>query len=98
MHGAEGEQGFGKDGTAGGIGHAEHLAPHAGGVRERTEEVHDRCDAELAPDRRRVAHGRVIGRSEEEGDIRVRQHRGNPLRWHHERNPQCLEHVCRTRA
>ena len=63
--GAEGEQNARKEIDEVQRIHAEHLAPREGGVRQRSEYVENRANAELAPDRRHRAHGRMQLRREE---------------------------------
>ena len=50
------------------VGHADSLVAYPGGIRERTEEVEYRAKAELAPNRRDVAHRRVVRRCVKESD------------------------------
>ncbi len=50
---------------------ADELPRHAEGVRERTGEVEGGADAQLAPHRPDGLHRRVVGRREEERDVRL---------------------------
>ena len=47
---------------------AEDARPHAGGVRQRAEEVEDRARPELTPHGSGVAHGRMVRRREHEAE------------------------------
>ena len=47
---------------------ADDLPDGAGRIGQRPEQVHHRLDAELLPHRRGVAHGAVVGRSEQKGE------------------------------
>ena len=48
------------------VGHADHLAAHAGGIRQRAEQIHDRGTPQLLADRTHVPHRRVVRGREEE--------------------------------
>ena len=50
---------------------ADHLRPRAGGVRQRPEHVEDGPRCELAPDRRRVPHRRMVRRREQEAEAEL---------------------------
>ena len=49
-------------------GDADDLALCAGRIGEGAEQVEDRAEAQLLADRQHVAHGRVVGRREQEAD------------------------------
>jgi hypothetical protein len=72
--------------------------PHAGRVRQRAEQVHDGRYPELFPHRAHMAHGRVIGRREQEHQARPAQHGRRPRGRHADVHPHGLQHVGRARA
>jgi hypothetical protein len=76
-----------------GVGHAHHLPARARGVRERPEHVHDGGHAQLAADRRHVAHGGVQQRREHENDPGLLQHLRHPFGRELDAHTQCLEDV-----
>ncbi|SUZ52866.1 uncharacterized protein METZ01_LOCUS5720 [marine metagenome] len=49
-----------------GVGNADQLPAHTGGVRQRTENVHDGRETQLPADRSHVAHRRMEQRREHE--------------------------------
>ena len=67
------------------VGHADQVALDPAGVGERTEDVEGGGDAEVAPGRAGVAHGRVVAGREAEPDARLghaRRHAGRGrARW-----------------
>ena len=50
------------------VEHADHLALHAGRVRQRPQQIEDGADAELGAHRRPVLHRRVVHRRPHEAD------------------------------
>ncbi len=58
-------------GTSVGFGHAQHLPPRPGGIRQRAQDVEDGAEADLAADRRDVAHRGMIRRREHEAEPRL---------------------------
>ena len=72
---------------------AQELSTDAGGVRERAEDVEDRSDAELAPDRRSVPHRRVVARGEHESKSDLFEARRDAGRAEVDRDPELLEDV-----
>ena len=75
--------------------HADHLSACACGIRQRPEHVEDRQCGELAPDRCRVAHRRVMRRSEQEAEAELVDRAFDPRRRKLEPEAERLEHVCR---
>ena len=72
---------------------ADHLRPRAGRVRERAEHVEHGTRRELAPDRCRVAHRRVVGGREHEAEAELVDRARDPLGRLLEREAERLEHV-----
>src|SRR5205085_2017594 len=58
----------------------ENERPRAGGVRERAEHVEHRTRRELAPNRRRMLHRRVVRLREEEAEAELVDRALDPLR------------------
>ena len=77
---------------------ADDLGPRAGGVRQRPEHVEDRAHRELAPDRRRIAHRRMVRGREEEAEAELVDRALDPLGGQLEVEPERLEDVRRARG
>ncbi len=71
------------------------LRARAGRVRQRPEDVEDGPRRELAPDGRRMAHGGVVGRGEQEAEAELVDRALDPLRRELELEAERLEHVGR---
>jgi hypothetical protein len=76
---------------------AEHEGARAGWVRERPEHVEDGTRRELAADRRRVPHGRMVRLREEEAEAELVDRTLDPLRRLLEPEAERLEDVCGSR-
>ena len=76
---------------------AEHLAGRAGGVRQGTEQVERRADADLAARRAGVAHRGVEVRREQEREARVVQGGRGRRRVVIDPDPERVEHIGRAR-
>src|SRR5207247_3527429 len=75
------------------VEHADHLAPYAGGVGERAEQVEERADAELAAWRGRVPQRRLQRRRVEEGEAHRAETRRERRGREREPDPERLEGV-----
>ena len=81
-----------------GVGNADQLARGAGGIRQRPEEVEDRADRQLPPNRHNVFHRRVVARREHEAEanfLDAARHGAGPEL---DPDPQGLQQVCRAGA
>ena len=72
-----------------------HLGARTGRVRQRPQDVEDGPRRQLAPDWRRVTHGGVVGRGEEEAEPERVDRLLDPRRWELELEAERLEHVGR---
>ena len=79
------------------VEHAEHLALHAGRVRQRSEEIEDRADAKLGAHRRPVLHRRVVHRRPHEADTGLGDGARNGDGRHVELDAERGQHVGGTR-
>ena len=75
--------------------HADDLRPRAGRVRQRPEHVEDRPRCEVAANRRRVPHRRMMRRGEQEAEAELVDRARDRLRRQLEVEAERLEHVSR---
>ena len=78
--------------------HADQLAPRAGRVGQRPEQVEDRAHAQRAPHGPRVAHGGVVGGRVQVAEAVALDHLRGLLGREVDRHAERLEHVGRARA
>ena len=71
----------------------EHEGARSGRVRQRTEHIEDGTRRELAPDGRRVPHGRVVRLGEEEAEAELVDRALDPFRRQLELEAERLQHV-----
>jgi hypothetical protein len=76
---------------------ADHLRPRAGGIRQGAEDVEDGPRGELTSHGGGMAHGRVMGRSEEEAEAELVDRALDPLDRELEIEAERLEDVRRSR-
>ena len=78
--------------------HADHLIFGAGRIGERTEQIEDSADAELAPHFRHVTHGGMMDRREHEAEPALLDAARDGLRRALDIDSERREHVGRARA
>ena len=93
VFGAEAHERFGDDAGTIGIGNPNHLPPYARGIRERSDQVHERRRAQLATHRADVFHRWMETRREQEHDTGVVEHACRSGRVEHDPKTQRLEDV-----
>ena len=74
MLGAQANQCLGDDRCPVWLGDPDDLPLHARGIRQRTDQIHQRGRAELTTNGAHVLHRRVKTRGEQEHDARFAQH------------------------
>ena len=76
-----------------GMEHPHQDVGRTGGVGERAEDVENGFDAQLAPHRGHVLHGRVVVGRKHEAQAGLRNALGNPLRAQVDVDTQALQHI-----
>ena len=75
------------------VSNTEHLRARPGRVGERTEDVKDGANADLAAERRRKLHRRMVGRREHETEAGLLQTLRHRRRRQFDRRAERVEHV-----